>query len=85
MFRHLRISDDDEFGAEPILQTAEDYGDHSIASLRWASLWRGRFEVASISLTRASVNLSRSSDGHWNLERLITRAAQVPSAPTSKK
>ena len=85
MFRHLRISEDDEFGAEPILQTAEDYGDHSTATLRWASLWRGRFEVASISLTQASLNLSRAPDGHWNLERLITRAAQVPSAPTSKK
>ena len=85
MFRHLRISDDDEQGAEPILQTAEDYGDHSFATLRLSSLWRGRFEIASVSLTQASLNLTRNGDGHWNLERLIDRAAQVPSAPTSKK
>jgi uncharacterized protein involved in outer membrane biogenesis len=81
-FRQLRISDDDEFSAEPILQTMD--GD-SVATLRLTSLWRGRFEIASVSLTQASLNLVRSPDGHWNLERLINRAAEVPSAPTSKK
>jgi len=84
-FRQLKISDVEEFGAEPILQTAEDDGQHSVATLRLSSLWRGRFEIASISLTQASLNVVRAADGHWNLERLITRAAQVPSAPTSKK
>jgi hypothetical protein len=81
-FRQLRISDDDEFSAEPILQTADG---GSVATLRLTSLWRGRFEIASISLTQASLNLVRSPEGHWNLERLVNRAAQVPSAPTSKK
>ena len=84
-FRQLRISEDYEFGAEPILQTYEEDGQHSVANLRMSSLWRGRFEIASISLTQASLNIVRSPDGHWNLERLINRAAQVPSAPTSKK
>lgn len=84
-FRQLRISDDDEFGAEPILQTAEDNGQHSVATLRLSSLWRGRLEIASVSLTQASLNLVRAPDGHWNIERLIDRAAQVPSAPTNKK
>src|SRR5436305_2640486 len=84
-FRQLRISDDYEFGAEPILQTSEEYGRSSVATLRLSSLWRGRFEIASISLTQASLNIVRSADGHWNLERLINRAAQVPSAPTNKK
>lgn len=84
-FRHLRIADEDEFGAEPILQTSEDDGQHSVATLRVSSLWRGRLEIASISLTQASFNLVRTADGHWNLERLINRAAQVPSAPTAKK
>jgi len=84
-FRQLRISDDYEFGAEPILQTSEEDAQRSVATLRLSSLWRGRFEIASISLTQASLNLARSADGHWNLERLINRAAQVPSAPTSKK
>src|SRR6185312_16939745 len=80
-FRQLRISDD-EFSAEPILQTGSEA---SVATLRLTSLWRGRLEIASISLTQASLNLVRTSEGHWNIERLINRAAQVPSAPTSKK
>lgn len=84
-FRQLRISDDYEFGAEPILLTSEEDGQRSVATLRLSSLWRGRFEVASISLTQASLNIVRSADGHWNLERLINRAAVVPSAPTGKK
>ena len=84
-FRQLSIRDDYEFGAEPILQTSEQDGQRSVATLRLSSLWRGRFEIASISLTQASLNLARSADGHWNLERLINRAARVPSAPTSKK
>ncbi|HEX4664211.1 MAG TPA: AsmA family protein [Terriglobales bacterium] len=81
-FRQLRISDDEEFSAEPILQTADG---GSVATLRLTSLWRGRFEIASVSLTQASLNLVRSPDGHWNLERLVNRAAQVPSAPTTRK
>jgi len=84
-FRQLRISDDEEFGGEPILQTQEEDGRSSIATLRLTSLWRGRLEIASVSLTQASLNLVRAPDGHWNLERLINRAAEVPSAPTSKK
>src|SRR5690348_10062395 len=84
-FRQLRISEDYEFGAEPILQTSEEDGQRSVATLRVSSLWRGRFEIASISLTQASLNIVRSPDGQWNLERLINRAAQVPSAPTSTK
>ena len=83
-FRQLRISDDEEFGGEPILQTQEEDGQSS-ATLRLTSLWRGRLEIASVSLTQASLNLVRAPDGHWNLERLINRAAEVPSAPTSKK
>jgi hypothetical protein len=80
-FRELRISDD-EFSAEPILQTGEENG---VATLRISSLWRGRLEIASVSLTQASLNLVRDASGHWNMERLVNRAAQVPSAPTAKK
>jgi AsmA family/AsmA-like C-terminal region len=80
-FRQLRISDD-EFSAEPILQTGDENG---VATLRISSLWRGRLEIASVSLTQASLNLVRDASGHWNMERLVNRAAQVPSAPTAKK
>jgi len=84
-FRRLRIADDDEFGGEPILQTQEDDGQYSVATLRLTSLWRGRLEIASVSLRQASLNLGHAPDGHWNLERLVNRAAEVPSAPTNKK
>src|SRR5690242_20056443 len=80
-FHQLRISDDD-FSAEPILQTGDENG---VATLRISSLWRGRLEIASVSLTQASLNLVRDASGHWNMERLVNRAAQVPSAPTAKK
>src|SRR6185437_17033463 len=80
-FRQLRISDDD-FSAEPILQTGDQNG---VATLRISSLWSGRLEIASVSLTQASLNLVRDANGHWNVERLVNRAAQVPSAPTAKK
>ncbi len=80
-FRQLRISDD-EFSAEPILQTGDEEG---LATLRISSLWRGRLEIASVSLTQASLNFVRDASGHWNIERLVNRAAQVPSAPTAKK
>lgn len=83
-FRQLRIADDSEFGNEPILLTSEEDGERSDATLRLSSLWRGRLEIASVSLTHASLNLVRTADGHWNLETLVNRASQVPSAPTAK-
>ena len=36
-FRRLQISDDGDFGAEPILQTAEEDGSSSVATLRLSS------------------------------------------------
>src|SRR5436309_3233399 len=64
-FRRLQISDDDEFGGEPVIQTVEDEGRFSGATLRVASLWKGRLEIASVSLVQASLNLARAPDGHW--------------------
>src|SRR6185312_961333 len=60
IFRQLRISDD-ESSAEPILQTGDEDG---VAILRISSLWRGRLEIASVSLTQASLNLVRDVSGH---------------------
>src|SRR5215813_6874805 len=37
-FRQLRITDDYEFDAEPILQTSEEDGQRSVATLRLSSL-----------------------------------------------
>ncbi|HTZ97926.1 MAG TPA: AsmA family protein [Terriglobales bacterium] len=73
------VHDDPAFGAEPMLRASD-----VSASLRLRSLLRGRLEIARLSLTEPSLNLVRNSDGHWNLERLLERSAQIQVAPTSK-
>jgi hypothetical protein len=77
--KNLVVGDDPRFSAEPLLRAEE-----VTASLRLSSLWRGRLEVARLSLTYPSLNLVRSADGRWNLEDLLLRAAQTPSAPTAR-
>ncbi|HEX7962786.1 MAG TPA: AsmA-like C-terminal region-containing protein, partial [Terriglobales bacterium] len=54
------------------------------AKLRLSSFWRGKLEIASLSLNNASLNLVRAPDGSWNVERLLMQATQIPSAPTAK-
>jgi hypothetical protein len=73
------VHDDPAFSAEPMLRAEQ-----VTASLRVSSLLRGRIEIARLSLTEPSLNLVRNSDGHWNLEGLLERAAKTPIAPTSK-
>ncbi len=73
------VHDDPAFSAEPMLRA-----DQVTASLRVSSLFRGRIEIARLSLTEPSLNLVRNREGHWNLEGLLERAANIPIAPTSK-
>ena len=73
------IADDPAINAEPLLRAGE-----VTASLRLSSLWRGRLEIAKLSLTDPSLNLARAPDGRWNLQSLLYRVAQTPSAPTAK-
>ncbi|HWY57007.1 MAG TPA: AsmA family protein [Terriglobales bacterium] len=73
------VHDDPAFGAEAMLRASE-----VTASLRITSLLRGRIEIARLSLTEPSLNLVRNPAGHWNLENLIERTAQISVAPTSK-
>ncbi len=73
------VHEDPEFGAEPVLQSSD-----VVATVRVSSLLRGRLEIARLSLTEPSINLVRNSEGRWNLERLVERAASTPVAPTSK-
>lgn len=77
--RRLVVQDDPDYSAEPILRAEE-----VTASLRLASLWRGRLEIARLSLSYPSLNLVRRPDGHWNLESVLERARQTPTAPTTK-
>jgi hypothetical protein len=73
------VHDDPAFGAEPVLQSSD-----VVAIVRVSSLLRGRLEIARLSLAEPSLNLVRNSEGHWNLENLLERAAKTPVAPTTK-
>ncbi len=79
------VQDDPAFSAEPLLRA-----DEVIASLRLSSLWRGHLEIGSLTLKSPSggspwsLNLVRAPDGRWALTSLLTRAAQMPAAPTAK-
>jgi len=73
------VADDPNYGPEPMLRA-----ETVTAYLRLSSLWRGRLEIGTLALDNPSLNLVRRADGHWNLEELVERTSQVPSAPTSK-
>jgi uncharacterized protein involved in outer membrane biogenesis len=73
------VHDDPVFSAEPMLRAEE-----VTAALRVSSLFRGRIEIAHLNLSEPSMNLVRNSDGRWNVEGLLDRAAKTPIAPTSK-
>lgn len=75
---NLTIYDNPEFGAEPLLR-APDVS----AWLRVTSLLRRRIEISSLNLNDASLNLSRNSEGKWNFEELVERAAKSSTAPTT--
>src|SRR5260370_35278433 len=74
---------DPAFSAEPLLMCGK-----VTADLRLTSLWKGRLEIANLKLTDdalpPSLNLVHAN-GHWNVESLLLRAEQVPSAPTAKR
>jgi uncharacterized protein involved in outer membrane biogenesis len=74
----LVIAEDPAFGSEPMLRA-----DEVTADLRLTSLWRGRLEISRLSMSNPSLNLVLE-DGRWNLEALLARASQTPSAPTAR-
>lgn len=74
----FEIYDDPSFGSEPLLR-AEDV----TASLRVISLLRGKFEISRLDLNNASLNLTRDSQGKWDLQDLLQRTTQISTAPTS--
>jgi hypothetical protein len=75
---NLTIYDNPAFGAEPLLRSPD-----VSAWLRVTSLLRRRIEISSLNLSDASVNLSRNSEGKWNFEELVERAAKSSTAPTT--
>jgi hypothetical protein len=79
----FQVMDNPGFSAEPLLLCGK-----VTADLRLTSLWEGRLEIANLKLTDdaapPSLNLVYSG-GHWNLESLLVRVEQVPTAPTAKR
>jgi hypothetical protein len=75
---NFTIGDDPAYSAEPILRA-----DQVTAYLRISSLWRGRLELARLSLSYPSLNLVRLNDGNWNVESLLYHASKTAAAPTT--
>ena len=74
------IFDDPSFGAEPLLRAPSVN-----ATVRLTALIRGRLEISSLSFNEASLNLTRNSEGQWNLQDLLERTSRISTAPTSAR
>jgi hypothetical protein len=70
---NLAIRDD---SAEPLLRSPE-----VTAWLRVSALLRGRIEISRLSLSDASLNLTRDPQGKWNLQDLLGRISRIPTGP----
>ncbi len=68
------------FSAEPMLACSS-----VTAAFRLTSLWRGRLEIARISLDEPSLNLERAPDGEWNFASVLVQASRTPLAPTGRQ
>ena len=66
----LTVDEDPAYGVEPVL-----HANTVQAAIRLLSLWRGRLEISRISVDEASLNLLRTTDGHWNLDPIFRNAA----------
>lgn len=73
----LLVKDDPAFGAEPLVRASD-----VTAALSLGALLRGHIEIARLSLSEPSLNLTRNADGKWNLEDLIDRTSHSSLAPT---
>lgn len=79
----FQVADDRAFSAEPLLMCGK-----VTADLRLTSLWQGRLEIADLKLTDDSTPPSLNLvyvNGHWNVESLLLRVGQVPTAPTARR
>jgi uncharacterized protein involved in outer membrane biogenesis len=75
---NVAIGDDPAYSAEPIL-----HAEQVTAYLSISSLWRGRLDIARLSLKYPSLNLVERPDESWNLESLLWKASRTQAAPTS--
>jgi hypothetical protein len=71
----VTVGEDPAFGNEYFLR-AEGLS----ASLRWAGLLHGRFELGTLSLSHPSLILVRNAEHRWNLERWLPPAKSQSNA-----
>jgi len=80
-FENFEVAAEPQFGAEPVVRAAK-----VTVYIRLLPLWRGRVEVATISLQDASLNVARNAAGQWNFAALLERTSQLPAqTPTGKR
>jgi hypothetical protein len=72
-FGNFEVDAEPRFGAEPVVRAAK-----VTVGIRLLPLWRGRIEVATVSLQDASLNVERNAGGEWNFASLLERTAQLP-------
>lgn len=70
----ITVREDPRFGEEYFLRAEQ-----LTAGLRWKRLLTGKFEFGTLSFSRPSLNLVRTSDGRWNLESWLPTV----NAPTA--
>jgi len=73
----LLVRDGSGFGAEPLVRARD-----VMAAVSLGALLRGRIQIARLSLSEPSLNLTRNQDGQWNLKDLIDRTSHSSLAPT---
>ena len=66
----VTIGEDPRFGNEYLLRA-----ESVVASIRWASLLTGHFELGSLRFVRPSLNLVRVAGGQWNVESWLPAPA----------
>jgi AsmA protein len=80
-FDNLEVAGDPAFGEEPVMRAAS-----VTVGVRLLPLWRGRIEVATVTLDQASLNVERNQQGRWNFEDLLQRTSQLPAQlPTAER
>src|SRR5262245_45843715 len=70
----VTIHEDPRAGIEPFA-----YVDSLGVSIRWLSLLRGRFELSSLNLGDATINLVKTDPGPWNFQFLLARSEEHTS------
>ena len=69
----VTFGEDPRFGYEYFLRA-----DSLTVRLRWQSLFRGRFQLGTISLVNPSLNLVRNADGDWNVAEWLPKPSGPP-------